>query len=169
MLHAVSSVADVQRLAARAVEIEETLPLVRFPRLTASLMHAEGSVHFKMRFVLDPAGQPAVHVRAETVVALTCQRTLEVYEQPLVIDSKLGAISKEDEEASLLAGYEPLLLDGHPRTYAQIAEDELILALPLVPVKPGSEDAIKPWAMPEQEEVVKANPFAALMKLKKPN
>ena len=53
-------------------------------------------------------------------------------------------------------------------------EDELILAVPVVPVKPGSEAVERDWpaTQAEQDEFTQssANPFAALSALKsKPN
>jgi uncharacterized protein len=49
---------------------------------------------------------------------------------------------------------------------ADLVEDELVLAVPLVPVAPGSEAVEQDWPATE-EEMSKANPFAALAALKK--
>ena len=64
-------------------------------------------------------------------------------------------------------GYEPLLLpaDGALRP-AELVEDELILAVPVVPVAPGSEALAQDWPA-SSEEREKANPFAALAALRK--
>jgi len=167
MLQAVSNVADLQRLAIAERVIEEQQPLTRFPRLLQSLAGTEGQVHYQLRFKLNAAGQPAVHVRAQANVPLLCQRTLETYQHVLDVETRLGAISREEDEAALLSGYEPLLLDGNPKSFDQIAEDELILALPLVPLKPGSEGAIRAWEAEPEVEEPKPAPFAALAKWKK--
>ena len=66
-------------------------------------------------------------------------------------------------------GYEPVLLDLDARIKAaDLIEDELILALPVVPVKPGTEAVEAQWssAEAEDEEDVRPNPFAALSSLK---
>jgi len=49
-----------------------------------------------------------------------------------------------------------------------VIEDELILALPVVPVKPGSAPAAHSWGEPEpvHEEEAKPNPFAVLKNMK---
>ena len=44
-------------------------------------------------------------------------------------------------------------------------EDELILAVPVVPVAPGTEAVERDWTAPE-EETQRASPFAALSSLK---
>ena len=49
---------------------------------------------------------------------------------------------------------------------AQLVEDELILAVPLVPVMPGSESVERDWPVQADEEA-RANPFSALAGLKK--
>ena len=49
---------------------------------------------------------------------------------------------------------------------AEVVEDELILALPVVPVAPGAEAVERDFA-PTVEEVAQANPFAALSGWKK--
>ena len=63
-------------------------------------------------------------------------------------------------------GYEALLVgdDGMLRP-ADVVEDELILAVPVVPVAPDTDLVEKDWGAPE-EEVERANPFAALSALK---
>lgn len=75
--------------------------------------------------------------------------------------------SDEDIEAALPPGYEALQVgdDGMLRP-AELVEDELILAVPLVPAMPGSESVERDWPVPEDEEI-RASPFAALAALKK--
>ena len=46
-----------------------------------------------------------------------------------------------------------------------LVEDELILALPVVPVAPGSEAVERDWPV-AADEAAAANPFAALSALK---
>ena len=75
--------------------------------------------------------------------------------------------SDDTVDASLPPGYEALEVDadGAMRP-ADLVEDELILAVPLVPAMPGSEAVERDWAATAEEEAV-ANPFAALAALKK--
>ena len=99
---------------------------------------------------------------------LTCQRTLEVFGLPVHVDAKLGLITREADEAALPSDYEPLLTTDGQINPAEVIEDELILALPVVPLKPGAEDASSAWAgtdkMPDDDG--EENPFAALKKMK---
>ena len=75
----------------------------------------------------------------------------------------------EAAEAGLPEGYEalPLAADGALRP-AELIEDELILAVPVVAISPGSEAMARDWPASE-DEMAQANPFAALVELKKRN
>jgi uncharacterized protein len=86
---------------------------------------------------------------------------------PVQIVQRLGLIRDEADEAALPPGYEPLLMpeDGMLRP-SEMVEDELILAVPVVPVAPGSEAVERDWPVPAAESE-QASPFAALAALKK--
>ena len=49
---------------------------------------------------------------------------------------------------------------------ADMVEDELVLAVPVVAVDPASDAVEREWAA-DEEEVAKTSPFAALASLKK--
>jgi uncharacterized protein len=49
---------------------------------------------------------------------------------------------------------------------ADLVEDELVLAVPVVAVDPASDAVEREWAA-DEEEVAKTSPFAALASLKK--
>jgi len=111
-----------------------------------------------------------VAVRAEASLPLTCQRTLEVFSWPLSITVRLGIMAREQDESGLPPGYEPLLCQSGELHPAEVIEDELILALPTVPVKPGREGSTETvWrseAPDEEPEPAPEHPFAALKRLK---
>jgi len=80
-------------------------------------------------------------------------------------------LAREEDAAALPEQREPLLLEHGTLQPRKVIEDELLLALPLVPVKPGSEILQGDWTSPEQEsqdaeggEAV-THPFADLRKL----
>ncbi|KAG0765876.1 hypothetical protein G6F22_017944 [Rhizopus arrhizus] len=80
---------------------------------------------------------------------------------PVKMTQRLGLIRDEDEESSLPEEYEALLVpeDGQLRPL-DLVEDELVLAVPVVPLSPDGEAVDKDWA-PSEEETKQANPFAA--------
>ena len=155
--------------------VEGRLPLSALTRLEGSLLDTEGDVRFALDFDRDQFQVPYVELRIDAELPLECQRSMERFLFPVKIVQRLGLIRDEADEAALPPGYEPLLVpdDGELRT-AELVEDELILAVPVVPVKPGSEAVERDWpaTQSEQDEISKssANPFAALSVLKsKPN
>ena len=81
-------------------------------------------------------------------------------------------ISQERDEAGLPPDCEPLLVaeDGRLRP-ADVIEDELLLALPLVPVNPDSrlpDEVTSPYPAQDHAESERSeNPFALLRELKK--
>jgi uncharacterized protein len=142
---------------------EGKMPLAAMPRLKASLASARGDVQFELEFGKDEFGIAFVHVRANAALPLTCQRTLDVFDLPVAIDTRLGLITTEADEAGLPPGYEPLLMTDGSLRPVDVVEDELILALPVVPVKPGSEHVEQTWGDGAEEPAEeRPNPFAGL-------
>jgi uncharacterized protein len=149
---------DVWRMVSGRRCFSGQLPLASLPRLRDSLADVGGTVDFELEFDTDEFDQAFVELRAQGELPLICQRTLEVYRQPVAVSLRLGLIRREQEEAALLPGYEALLVpaDGMIAP-ADLIEDELILALPLVPARPDSV-----LEQVEPEDTSGSHPFAAL-------
>ena len=155
---------DASRMVQARGSFQGKLPLASLRRLRASLAAAEGVADFDLEFGRDALGVAYLAVRVDADLPLTCQRTLEVYRQAVHVDQRLGLIGEESEEAALPPGYEALLIPDGMVNPADVIEDELILALPVVPLKPG---APLEWHDEGVEEDSEPNPFAALAKLRK--
>ncbi|WP_133498333.1 YceD family protein [Cognatilysobacter terrigena] len=146
---------------------EGRVPLASLQRLASLLEAPDGDAVFSLDFDRDSLGVPYVEVRVEAELPLVCQRTLERFLLPVHIDQRMGLIRDEADEAGLTPGYEPLLVDpsGELETLA-LVEDELILAVPVVPVKPGTDAVEREWGDGPAVEAERPNPFAALAALK---
>jgi len=161
---------DASRMVQARRSFEGKLPIASFQRLRGSLAavengaKVEGEARYELEFGKDELGVAYLAVRVDADLPLTCQRTLEVYRQPVHVDQRLGLIGEESEEAALPPGYEPLLIPDGLVNPADVIEDELILALPVVPLKPG---APLDWHDGSEEETSEPNPFADLARLKK--
>ena len=153
-------------VAARRL-FEGTLPLSAMSRLAGSLADTEGSCAFTLEFGQDTLKVPFVELTIDAGLPLLCQRSLQRFVLPVKSVQRLGLIRDEADEAALPPGYEALLVpeDGQLRP-ADLVEDELVLAVPVVPLSPEGEAVDRDWA-PTEEEQSKANPFAALAALKK--
>ena len=158
---------DASRMVQARRSFQGTLPLASLGRLRGSLAAVDGVAKYDLEFGRDALGTDYLAVRVEADLPLTCQRTLEVYRQPVRLDQRLGLIRNESDEAALPPGYEPLLIADGQVSLADVIEDELILALPVVPLKPGVPMDWSDAAPEEDAEEKAANPFAALAGLKK--
>jgi len=148
------------------------ISLAAMARLGDLLADSAGDVRFSLEFDQDSLQVPFVELKVEADLPLICQRSLQRFLQPVSLIQRLALVrddGRDDDEveAALPPGYEPLWLagDGMLRP-VELVEDELILAVPLVPAMPGTESIEREWSVSAEEET-RANPFAALAALKK--
>ncbi|WP_462116412.1 YceD family protein [Lysobacter xanthus] len=147
--------------------LEGRVRLASLTRLASLLADPEGEATFSLDFDRDSFGVAYVEVKVDAELPLVCQRTLERFLLPVRVDQRMGLIRDEADEAALPPGYEALLVDesGELGTL-DLVEDELILAVPVVPVMPGTEAVEQEWETDEAVEDDRPNPFAALAALK---
>jgi len=117
-----------------------------------------------------PAGRPEeirLHLTASATVWLTCQRCLQPMREALVVDRTVRFVPGEDDAARLdEEGEEDVLALPRRLRLTELVEDELILALPLVPrhaVCQPPRDLTEPDPAAAGPE---PSPFAALAGLK---
>ncbi|HEY0333011.1 MAG TPA: YceD family protein [Stenotrophomonas sp.] len=158
---------DAWRMVAANRRFEGRLPLSAMSRLSGSLVDTEGEVRYSLEFGRDDMLQvPYVELSLDAELPLECQRSLQRFLMPVKMTQRLGLVRSEAEEDALPPEFEALLVpeDGMLRP-ADLVEDELVLAVPVVPMAPGSEAVEAEWSA-TSEELEKASPFAALAKLK---
>lgn len=160
-------VLDAWRMVASRRGFEGRLPLASMARLRDNLVDAQGDVCFTLDFDRDALQVAYVELRIDAELPLECQRSLQRFLFPVQVVQRLGLIRDEAEALALPEEYEPLLMpeDGMLRP-AELVEDELILAVPVVALMPGTEAVERDWPVDEAEQQ-RANPFAALATLKK--
>lgn len=168
MSNALPDSVDAWRMVSAGRLFEGRIPLASMRRLADSLADVEGDCGYQVEFGRDEFGIAFIELRVDAALPLVCQRTLERFELPVRIEQRVGLIRDEREESALPPGYEPVLLGEDARLHpAELIEDELILAVPVVPVKPGTEAVEVQWtADVEEAEDERPNPFAALSALK---
>lgn len=158
------AVTDLTRLAADA----HPLALADVARSVA--WQADGELR-----LAGNGAAPAVwlHLQAQTALPLTCQRCLGPVETPLVVDRWYRFVATEAQaEAEDDAAEEDLLaLEPRPDLLA-VLEDELLMALPLVPMHEVCPQPLPSSAgvLPEDSDgalAARENPFHALSRLKK--
>jgi uncharacterized protein len=166
---------DVVAFARSEARLQGEIPLASFERLAqATVAAADGEVATVQwsaqgrwhQPVVGPA-QPRLQLEAIATVRLSCQRCLQPFAQELVIDRGFLFVPGEEEAARLDEDSEEDVL-AVPRSLdlESLIEDELILALPIVP-RHGrcpeplvATDSVQ--ARAEADGLAPAHPFAAL-------
>lgn len=139
------------------------------PRLIEALQDSEGNVAVSLEFGTDEEGLRFMRGRVQGEVTLLCQRCLEPMQQQIDNSFALALVRSETEADALPSHYEPLLLDGKPLFLRDVIEDEMLLALPIVPRHPKQECEARlesGEAETEQDGGERVNPFASLAELK---
>lgn len=172
---------DVSAFARAGATLEGTLPLAELPRLAPSTTPpadaGPGEATWQARGLWrQPVGsEPQVRLQlsARARVWLTCQRCLQPVAHTLEAERTLRFVPTEEEAARLDDAEDDEDVLALPRTLNlhELVEDELILALPLVPRHEQCPEplAYEPEAeLPELEEQPDEapHPFAALAQLK---
>lgn len=164
---------DLRQLAERGAVIEGCVPNRSLRRLVGSLADDAGEARAELRLSLDAVRRPVIRGAVATEVGLECQRCLQIYRQPLRSEFCLVLVQSEAEGQRLGEDYEPLLTEHEQVRTAELLEDELILALPIVAMHVDDEgcrmqNGERPEAG-EAEAPSKPNAFAALAALKRKN
>ena len=158
-------VAPIQ-LAKQHQILKGNIPLEKMTRIHSSLNEVKGEVHFDWQFSMDDEQHPIVNGTLQTKLPMICQRCLQPMLYSLDVEIALLITFAEEEDVPL--GYEMLILTNHqPISLIQLVEDELVLALPIVPKHdtcPYNEYALDDTTPVEKE---KYNPFHVLNQLKK--
>ncbi len=162
---------DVEAFAAEEAELAGRWPLHGFDRICESTA-AEAAptdadqVTWRARGnrLAGRGGEFSTWLQldAEAVVSLQCQRCLAAVRVPLSVDRKFSFVSGEDAAAAVDASSEDdVLAMTRALDLRELIEDELLLAMPLMP-----RHAICPEPLPvvtDQEPIEeRPNPFAAL-------
>ncbi len=157
---------DVAAAAAVGAALEGRWPLSELVRLADGAagqvdQPVGWSARFEQRGELGATPQTWLLLRAQARVARECQRCLQPVLLSLDVDRAFRFAPSEDEAAALDADSEDdvLVLSRH-FDLRELVEDELLLALPIVP-KHEQCPAPLAAAAPDQD-AAPAHPFAAL-------
>ena len=116
---------------------------------------------------VDPDGTRFLGGSIRGAVEVQCQRCLEPVELSLNLEFRLGMVKNHADMHRLHERYEPLIVGSEPMSIADIVSDEVLLALPLVPVHADDgkcHEFVKDYQAPQVEK--RENPFAMLAELK---
>ena len=163
---------DLIQKAKLGTEIEGEWPINKLDRIADQLVNDGGMLIAKLELgqqekLLFLKGSVSVNL------AVTCQRCMQAMDLPLNAVINLALITNESQEDQLPEGFEPLLVDDSKMRLPDILEDELLLAMPLVPMH--DNDCSEYLQQQKQRQAVEAeqdkaekekqNPFSVLKDL----
>ncbi len=165
---------DVAALALRGEVLEGRTALKDMPRLSDVDDDRDGVVGWSVRGsqLSRPGGETVIglDIDAATVVQRACQRCMEPLGVPLHVSRRLYFVRGEEEAARLDADGDDDFLALQPALdLIELIEDELLLALPIVPRHDHCIDLGDLGAageLPGDASAAAPNPFAALAGLK---
>ena len=137
-----------------------------------------GEVVVKLVFGADAAGQLNVTGSFETDVKLQCQRCMQALDLHIAEKISLAIVYSNEQADELPSHYEPLVLSDEEELVSlpELIEDEILLALPSVPLHDPDECQLEETASVtgeagqnqalNQSEPQQKSPFAVLEKLR---
>jgi len=160
-------------LANQQTRLSGTIPLKRMKRLLADCHSEEGDARVDLQFGSDPnSEQRTMRGSIEAAVVITCERCLEPMTLPLVADIDMLIVTAE--QAAAVDEQEDLLVADGPISLGELAENELILAMPMIPMHPEDEcpasTLLRDQGIAEknrQDDGETESPFAKLAELKR--
>jgi len=162
---------DIDRLADGEADIDFAVPLAELTRLRSQLASVEGLVRGRVHFTRE-AGFVVADLTMSGAATLACQRCLRPMTEPVDSSVRVALIATEADASRVPEHLEPVLAAGGRITVGELVEEELLLALPIVPLHGEASDCVVPvdapvvttGAAPEQTT---QKPFAQLDQLLK--
>lgn len=152
------------RLAEKHATLKGTLSLADMPRLRELLADTTGEVSVILDFSRDENHNVFIHLKANTALMLQCQRCMENFSFPLLIDILLHPVTDE-REVSHRENCEPFLVKDKELIAVQdMVEGEILLTLPLI--AKHTQDVCPVVLLTSNENPIES-PFKELSKLKK--
>jgi uncharacterized protein len=167
---------DVRALAQSSGTLAEENLLAGYGRLMheAQGLGAENSLKWSVRgeYRLDLAGAAQIwlHLKVDALVPLTCQRCLLPVDMAIAVDQSYRFVDSEElAELQDARAEEDVLALGPEFSLTDLIEDEVLMALPLIPLHDPCPVPVKLEAVDPGFDAAfqaKRQPFAVLAKLK---
>lgn len=155
-----------ERLTPKGLDFEGVLRPGDLENLAPELATPDGELRYRVHAALDGSNRRVIACIINGFVFLTCQATFTQFRHEVAIDDRLVLVGSESELPPLEeeSDREDFVVATGPVDVRNLVEEAVILALPMVPRKPG----VAPEAdAPKASEADKPSPFAALAGLKR--
>lgn len=127
---------DPMQLAEKGAQLVGVLPLKGMSRLRQACLDDEGEVTVDLQFGRDPRSDvSALQGTLRTAVRIACQRCLEPMVLELSADPRLLLRRPGERPGAPDEAAEVLTIDRSV-SLSELVEDELLLAMPMIPMHP---------------------------------
>ena len=160
---------DAVHAARAGTIVERHFGVGDLPRLRAAIVSGDEASGLDAKFTFSLLeGQPAIDGEMNGSVQLICQRCLQPVAVPIDEAFRVVVVKDEDADPEQFGSYEPIAVDATRLDLQWLAEEQALLALPLVPLHEPGECNEAPLA-PAEEPLApgKQRPFGDLRELLK--
>lgn len=158
---------EIAALVAHGSELEIECELKSLKRIAPLLSDRRGTAHARFRFH-GMGGSAAAEGRVTATLLVTCQRCMDEVAIPVDAECRLVFADTEALNMQVAAGHELVTTRDGRISLAELVEDELLLALPLVAVHgTGTGCASQSSADVGTDGDSRQRPFARLRELMK--
>lgn len=142
---------------------EGDLPVRSLERLREALASPDAVLQVRLQ-ARSLGGYPQLSGTIGGRLPLLCRRCDKPYEWPLEMHLALRLVENEDQERALMQDADPYWVQDDQLPLREIVEDEVLLALPMLPRCETCENIVQaaPTPVVEVAAVRRENPFAAL-------
>ncbi|MGD9983317.1 MAG: YceD family protein [Porticoccaceae bacterium] len=154
----------VRKLAAQSQSLCGVIDGAGLPRLSEAVSAISGPVTVELRFDPGTAGFPEVAGRVSAQVAMVCQRCLDTLTVALEVPIAVGVVQDIAAEQRLPRRLDPWIVTDEEGDLFDLAEEELLLALPIVALHEDESCHASPAVTGDAGDT--RNPFRVLAELK---
>ena len=167
MLGSLPGTVDPILLAEKNTRLVGRLAVRGMSRLRVLLANDSGQVEVDLVFELaERSNLPRMHGRLAVAVNATCQRCLEPVSINLAAEPDMILLRQGEPEGSFPLEADMLTCGQKPVMLAELVEDELLLAMPMVPMHPLGECPARRYLAGGVKGAATENPFAELARPK---
>ena len=161
---------DPVRTAQKRLDYQGIYTSQQVERVADSVVSVDSDVECDMTFAVDNQRLAVLKGTADVDVTLSCQRCNQPFAHHVHVSYCFSPVVTDEQAEALPEAYEPIEVNefGEINLLATV-EDEIILALPVVPVHDSEHCEVSDADMvfgELPEEAQKPNPFAVLASLK---